>query len=157
MLKGMAGRRAAAVLADENKIVRDAGLVVGGSLLLALCAQISIPLWFTPVPITGQTLGVLLIGAALGSRRGALAIVLYLIEGGSGLPFFRGRRFGMGRILRADRRLPDRFCRGGLCCGMAGGTRMGPPILDSCRGYACGGVRHLSVRRALAGLLRRTR
>ena len=58
------------VLADENKIVRDAGLVVGGSLLLALCAQISIPLWFTPVPITGQTLGVLLIGAALGSRRG---------------------------------------------------------------------------------------
>jgi biotin transport system substrate-specific component len=90
MLKGLAGRPGTAVLADENKIVRDACLVVGGSLLLALCAQIFIPLWFTPVPITGQTLGVLLIGAALGSRRGALAIILYLIEGGSGLPFFAG-------------------------------------------------------------------
>ena len=90
MLKGLSGRPGAAVLADENKIVRDACLIVGGSLLLALCAQISIPLWFTPVPITGQTLGVLLIGAALGSRRGALAIILYLIEGGSGLPFFAG-------------------------------------------------------------------
>ena len=89
-MKILARRTDATVLADENSFVRHAQLVVGGSLLLALSAQISIPLWFTPVPITGQTLGVLLVGAALGSRRGALAIVLYLIEGGSGLPFFAG-------------------------------------------------------------------
>lgn len=89
-MKILARRTDATVLADENSFVRHAQLVVGGSLLLALSAQISIPLWFTPVPITGQTLGVLLVGAVLGSRRGALAIVLYLIEGGSGLPFFAG-------------------------------------------------------------------
>lgn len=66
----------------------DAFLVLGGSAVVALFAQISIPLWFTPVPITGQTLAVLLVGASLGSRRGALALVLYLLEGGAGLPFF---------------------------------------------------------------------
>ncbi len=89
-MKNLSRHPDATVLADENRIIRDTGLVVGGSLLLALSAQISISLWFTPVPITGQTLGVLLVGAALGSRRGALAIVLYLIEGGFGLPFFAG-------------------------------------------------------------------
>ena len=90
MMKNLARYPGAAVLADENKIIRDTGLVVGGSLLVAISAQISIPLWFTPVPITGSTLGVLLVGAALGSRRGALAVLLYLIEGVLGLPFFAG-------------------------------------------------------------------
>ena len=66
----------------------EAVLIFGGSLVVALFAQISIPLWFTPVPITGQTLAVLLVGASLGSRRGGLALVLYLLEGGAGLPFF---------------------------------------------------------------------
>ena len=69
-------------------IVRDAALALGGSLLIALSAQIAIPLWFTPVPLTGQTFAVLLVGAALGSRRGAAALALYLLEGGIGLPFF---------------------------------------------------------------------
>jgi biotin transport system substrate-specific component len=76
--------------------LRSILLIVAGSLLIAGLAQIEIPLPFTPVPITGQTFGVLLIGAALGSKRGAAALILYLIEGGLGLPFFAGGGRGLG-------------------------------------------------------------
>lgn len=64
----------------------DAALVVTGAALVAVLAQVSIPLW--PVPITGQTLGVIVVGAALGSRRGAAALVTYLLVGLAGLPVF---------------------------------------------------------------------
>jgi len=69
-------------------LLRDALLVVGFSVLIALCARLQVDLPFTPVPITLQTLAVMLAGAALGSRRGALAMLLYLAEGASGLPVF---------------------------------------------------------------------
>ncbi len=59
-----------------------------GSLLIAGLAQISIKLPFTPVPITGQTLGVLLVGAAYGAALGAATLGLYLLEGAIGLPFY---------------------------------------------------------------------
>lgn len=65
-------------------------LVVLASLLVALSARISIGLPFSPVPITGQTLAVLLVGASLGSRLGALSLVAYLVEGLAGLPVFAG-------------------------------------------------------------------
>ncbi|MCB0154061.1 MAG: biotin transporter BioY [Anaerolineae bacterium] len=74
-------------------IARDVALVVGGSLLLALIAQIQIPLY--PVPITGATFGVLLIGALLGSRRGALAMLTYLGWGALGLPVFANAASGV--------------------------------------------------------------
>lgn len=73
-------------------LVRQVGLVIGFSLLTALAAQVVIPIG--PVPITGQTFAVLLTGALLGSRLGALAMIAYLIEGASGLPFFAGGHFG---------------------------------------------------------------
>jgi biotin transport system substrate-specific component len=69
---------------------RSAALVVGFSLLTALAAQVVVPLPWTPVPLTGQTFAVLLTGALLGSRMGALAMLAYLAEGALGLPFFRG-------------------------------------------------------------------
>ena len=69
---------------------RSLMLVVGGSLLTALAAQVVIPLPWTPVPVTGQTFAVLLTGALLGSRLGALAMLAYLAEGAAGLPFFKG-------------------------------------------------------------------
>jgi biotin transport system substrate-specific component len=69
---------------------RDAALVAGASLLVALSAQIALPLPFTPVPLTLQTLAVILVGAALGARRGTLAVLLYLVEGAAGLPVFAG-------------------------------------------------------------------
>jgi biotin transport system substrate-specific component len=68
--------------------VRQVGLVIGFSLLTALAAQVVIPIG--PIPITGQTFAVLLTGALLGSRLGAMAMIAYLIEGASGLPFFSG-------------------------------------------------------------------
>lgn len=69
-------------------LLRNAALIVGFSIFIALCARITILLPFTPVPITLQTLAVLLAGAALGSKRGALAMLLYLAEGAAGLPVF---------------------------------------------------------------------
>ena len=76
--------------------IRSLYLIVLGSLLVAALAQIEIVLPFTPVPITGQTFGVLLIGAALGSKRGAASIILYITEGVVGLPFFAGGASGLG-------------------------------------------------------------
>jgi biotin transport system substrate-specific component len=67
---------------------RDIILILAFGSLMGLFARISIPLPFTPVPITGQTFGVLLTGAVLGSRRGALAMLVYLAEGIAGLPVF---------------------------------------------------------------------
>jgi biotin transport system substrate-specific component len=81
--------------------IRSLLLIVSGSLLLAALAQIEIILPFTPVPITGQTFGVLLIGAALGSKRGAAAMTLYITEGAMGLPFFAGGASGLGTLTGA--------------------------------------------------------
>lgn len=96
-----AGPRAA-VLADSfvaDAAAHQAAAVVLASLFIALCAQVSIPLPFTPVPLTGTTLGVLYAGALLGARRGAAAVLLYLLEGSLGLPFFAGGAAGFLHFL----------------------------------------------------------
>ena len=77
--------------------VRQVGLVIGFSLLTALSAQIVIPIG--PVPITGQTFAVLLTGALLGSRLGAITMIVYLLEGAIGLPFFSGAHGGILHLL----------------------------------------------------------
>jgi biotin transport system substrate-specific component len=66
----------------------DVTLIITGSLLIALCAHIKVLLPFSPVPVTGQTFAVLMIGALLGARRGCLAVLAYIIEGAAGLPVF---------------------------------------------------------------------
>jgi biotin transport system substrate-specific component len=76
---------------------RSVSLVFAFSLLVALSAQIVIPVG--PVPITAQTFAVLLTGALLGSRMGAAAIIIYLAEGAIGLPFFSAGRGGLGHLL----------------------------------------------------------
>lgn len=73
----------------------DALCVLGGSLFLALLSQVCFYLWFSPVPITLQTMGVMLIGALLGSKRGSLAVIAYLAEGALGLPVFAGGACGL--------------------------------------------------------------
>ena len=84
------------VLADllPGTLVRDAALVVGAAGFVGLLAQISIHLSFTPVPITGQTLGVLLAGTALGWRRAAAAMALYAVAGVAGVPWFEAHSSG---------------------------------------------------------------
>ena len=78
-----------------------AALVIGGSLLIAVLAQVAIRLPFTPVPITGQTLGVLLVGTAYGWRLGALTLLLYLAEIAVGLPFAAEGEAGLERLTLA--------------------------------------------------------
>lgn len=78
-------------------VVRQVGLVIGFSLLTAAAAQVVIPIG--PVPITGSTFAVLLTGALLGSRLGAMAMIAYLIEGASGLPFFAGFHGGLLHLM----------------------------------------------------------
>lgn len=71
------------------ELSRQVALVVGATLFVALCAHVTIPLLpLTPVPLTVQNLGVLLVGLLLGSRRGFAAMMLYLLEGTIGLPVF---------------------------------------------------------------------
>jgi biotin transport system substrate-specific component len=70
------------------EITRQIVIVVSASIFIALCARVTIPLPFTPVPLTLQNFGVLLVGLSLGSRRGFLALMLYLMEGASGMPVF---------------------------------------------------------------------
>lgn len=75
----------------------DAGLVLAGVALVALLAKVSF--FIGPIPITGQTLGVIAVGAALGSRRGAAALTTYLLAGLAGLPVFAGAIAGPAYVL----------------------------------------------------------
>lgn len=86
----------AAALAPMD-LTRTVSLVVAFSLFNALAAQFSI--YLGPIPITGQTFAVTLTGALLGSRLGAAALIVYLIEGAAGLPFFAGSKGGIGVML----------------------------------------------------------
>lgn len=79
---------ATAILPLDNALLRNLILAVAGSLLLWISAKISIPFW--PVPLTLQTLVVLMIGMAFGARLGAATVALYLLEGAAGLPIFSG-------------------------------------------------------------------
>ena len=87
-----------ALLAPADRVKR-AALVVAFSLLVALSAQVVVPLPWTPVPVTLQTFAVLLTGALLGPRLGAAALFAYLLEGAAGLPFFSAGRGGLGHLL----------------------------------------------------------
>ncbi len=87
-------------LADRlftRSIVTDLVLVSAGAALVAIAAQIAIPLW--PVPITGQTLAVLLVGSTLGALRGALSMAVYVLLGVVGLPVFSDASAGASVIL----------------------------------------------------------
>jgi biotin transport system substrate-specific component len=81
-----------------NARVRDVSLVIAGALFIYLTARIVIPVPGSPVPITGQTFGVLLVGGALGFRRGLIGVAFYVLLGVIGLPFFAEGRGGLSII-----------------------------------------------------------
>ena len=81
------------LLEHPQTFVRNTVLALSGSLLLAVSAQIEIPLW--PVPITGQTFALYIIAAMFGARLGFYTVLLYLLEGSMGLPVFSGGSFGI--------------------------------------------------------------
>lgn len=74
-------------------LVSDVALIFAGTVLTAIAAQIAIPMW--PVPITGQTFAVLLVGSVLGASRGALSMLAYFSMGAAGLPVFTGAVAGV--------------------------------------------------------------
>jgi biotin transport system substrate-specific component len=82
----------------RSSVAFKIALVVGGSLLIAGLAQITVKLPFTPVPFSGQTLGVLLVGGALGATLGAASVLLYMAEGAVGLPFFAEGESGLDHL-----------------------------------------------------------
>ena len=82
----------------EDSVVSKFGFTIGGILFLAAMAQISIPIPGSPVPVTGQTLGALLIGTAYGSTLGFTTLFFYLLAGISGAPIFTGHTSGIDHL-----------------------------------------------------------
>jgi biotin transport system substrate-specific component len=116
---------------------RQVALVVGGSLFVALCAHITIPLPGTPVPLTVQNFAVLLVGLLLGSRRGFAALALYLAEGAMGMPVFSP--LGAGGIAQV--------------LGPTGGFLLTYPLVAGVAGYVMEHGRRSFARAAIGGLL----
>ena len=92
-------------------------LVLVGSAVIALSAWVAIPLPFSPVPVTGQTFAVLLVGSALGARRGAASALAYVAEGASGLPVFAGGAAGPHILLGPTGGYLAGFVFGAFVCG----------------------------------------
>jgi biotin transport system substrate-specific component len=87
-----------APIAADLSLLRKAGIALAGSALVAVCAHVALPLYFTPVPLTLQTLAVLLIGLLLSPRLAAATLVAYLIEGALGLPVFAPSPLGVSGL-----------------------------------------------------------
>lgn len=90
---------AAGGLTTASPWLRSAGVVLLGSVLLAVCAHLSVPLWFTPVPLSLQPFGVLLLGLLLTPQLALATVGLYLLEGVAGLPVFAPGVLGLGHLL----------------------------------------------------------
>jgi biotin transport system substrate-specific component len=120
-----------------SEMARQVALVVGASLFVAVCAHITIPLPFTPVPLTVQNFGVLLVGLMLGSRRGFAALALYLAEGAMGMPVFSP--IGPGGIAHL--------------LGPTGGFLLAYPLVAWVAGYLMEHGRRSFARAAVGGLL----
>lgn len=93
--------RTGAVLADllpaaRHRYAVDTALVLGGAALTGIAAQIAVPVPGSPVPVTGQTFAALLVGTALGARRGFLALAVYALIGMAGMPWFSAGSSGAG-------------------------------------------------------------
>ncbi len=112
-------------------------IVVGASLFVALCAKVTLPLPFTPVPLTMENFGVLLVGLALGSRRGFAALLLFLMEGAMGMPVFA--QAGIGGIAQI--------------IGPTGGFLIAYPFVAWLAGWIMERGRKTFARAAVAALL----
>jgi len=134
-------KQAAAVLSPaQERIIewtRQGAIVVGASLFVALCARVTVPLPFTPVPLTLQNFGVLLVGLLLGSRRGFAALVLYLAEGAVGMPVFNPT--GLGGVAQL--------------LGVTGGYLVAYPLVAALAGFVFERGRQSFARAAVASLL----
>lgn len=85
----------------NSTVLTHATLIVGGTIFLSALAQVAIPVPGSPVPVTGQTLGVLLIGTTYGAGLGLATFAMYLLAGIAGAPVFAGGSFGVEKITGA--------------------------------------------------------
>ena len=115
---------------------KQIALVVGASLFVALCARVTVPLPFTPIPLTLQNFGVLVVGLVLGPRRAFAALVLYLAEGAAGLPVFNPA--GLGGVAQL--------------MGPTGGYLLAYPFVAGLTGFLVERGRKTFARAAVAGL-----
>jgi len=118
---------------------QQVALVVGASLFVALCARVTVPLPSTPVPLTVQNFGVLLVALLLGSRRGFAALALYLVEGAAGLPVFSPSTLGLHGVSQI--------------LGPTGGFLMAYPLVAFLAGLVFEHGKKSFARAALAALL----
>lgn len=112
-------------------------IVIGASLFVALCAKVTLPLPFTPVPLTMENFAVLLVGLTLGSRRGFAALLVFLLEGAMGMPVFA--QTGIGGIAQI--------------IGPTGGFLIAYPFVAGLAGWIMERGRKTFARAAVAGLL----
>src|SRR5581483_4817031 len=133
-------RTAAQVFDTQNSTLewaRQSVIIVGASLFVAICARITVPLPFTPVPLTMQNFAVLLVGLTLGSKRGFAALALYLVEGASGMPVFSIA--GLGGVAQL--------------VGLTGGYLMAYPFAAFTAGWIMEHGRKSFTRAAIGSLL----
>jgi biotin transport system substrate-specific component len=116
---------------------RQVAIVVAATVFIAVCARITVPLPFTPVPLTLQDFAVLLVGLTLGARRGFAALVLYLAEGASGMPVFNP--FGFGGVAQL--------------LGPTGGFLLAYPFVAAVAGWIFSTGKSTFARAAVAGVL----
>jgi len=128
-----------AVLPRAN-VTTSALLVLGGALFVALFAQISIQLPFTPVPITGQTFAVLLVAAGMGLVHGTLALVLYLAMGIVGIPVFADQQHGWDEVAGATGGYLVGFVLAGLVVGLLAERRWDRSFSSSVSAMLTGNV-----------------
>ena len=83
----------------RSAVVYDVVLILAGSVIIAISAQLAVWIPYSPVPVTGQTFAVLMLGVLLGARRGGLCVLAYVIEGLAGLPVFAGGAGGIGWLI----------------------------------------------------------
>jgi biotin transport system substrate-specific component len=89
------------VIAPRSSALTHALFIVGGTAFIAAMAQVSLPIPGSPVPVTGQTLAVLLVGTTYGARLGVATFSTYLLAGIAGAPIFAGGTYGIDRVLGA--------------------------------------------------------
>jgi biotin transport system substrate-specific component len=121
-----------------SSLVAKVALVLFGSLLLAVSAQFKIPLY--PVPVTGQTLVVLLIGMAYGPRLGGLTVVAYLFEGALGLPVFAASGYGFSVLLGPTAGYLFGFIIAAIAVGYLAERGMGQSVVSTVGGMVVGNL-----------------
>jgi len=88
-------------IVPRSSALTHALFIVGGTAFIAGMAQVSLPVPGSPVPITGQTLAVLLVGTTYGARLGAATFATYMLAGIAGAPIFAGGAYGINQVLGA--------------------------------------------------------